>query len=66
MIDKRGFFEVFAETLNEARESGSPITHRDCYENLEGEYFEAFGRRRYRNFESFRRGWETSLQHGTN
>lgn len=55
MISKSGFIEVFWESLKEGRKSDPKLTQQHCYEFIEKEYQEAFHRRRYANFISFRR-----------
>lgn len=51
MIDKKGFCEVFWETV----QSQKYTTYEAAYEAVESEYKSVMGRRRYKNFQSFKR-----------
>lgn len=51
MIDRRGFINLFWEKWK----TNEFDRHEDAYENLELEYIDYFGCRRYKDFKSFRR-----------
>lgn len=55
LTTKAGFTEIFWQTLIEKRRENPFLTEADIYETLEDEYIGTFGRRRYSNFQSFRR-----------
>ena len=57
MMTKDGFTEVFWETLKQKRVDNPNLSYIDCYEEIESEYISCFGKRRYTNFQSFRRHW---------
>lgn len=58
MMSKDGFTEVFWEHLKQQRVTNPKATYIECYEEIEQEYIACFGKRRYTNFQSFRRHWQ--------
>ena len=54
MTTKCGFVRLFWEELGRLQKTNSKITHEEVYNNLEKEYYQATGQRRYASFRSFR------------
>lgn len=54
MLTKKGFIDLFWETLSMKRKENDKITHEEVYESLETEYMSEFGQRKYSSYNSFR------------
>lgn len=51
---REGFIEVFWEDLYQRRRAGENVTQVDIYYELEGLYFETYGRDLFPSFDAFR------------
>lgn len=54
MITKHGFLNLFWDDYKAALKKDPVITHQKVYENLENEYINFTGQRRYANYQSFK------------
>jgi hypothetical protein len=54
MIDRKGFLDIFYEDLQAKRKENPKISEREVFDCLNQEYYEAFNRLRYSDYNSFK------------
>jgi hypothetical protein len=54
MIDRKGFLEIFYDDLRAKRQENPKISEREVFDSINQEYYEAFSKYRYSDYNSFK------------